>query len=442
VLDELKALLRLAAPIVAAQVGMNAMGIVDTLVAGRLGEEALAALALGNVVYFGFIVVGAGTLMSLDSAVSNAFGAGDLPRCRRWHSQGVFLALGLAPILIALMQASTQLLLAIGYPPGLVARSQEYLDILVWGVPFAVLVSAYRSFVSAVDRAKILLVSALLANIANAVLDVWLTRGGLGVPPQGVLGIAWSTVFCRGVLLAPLVWLVHIAPSMKHFGPGLWRPHWPDLRHLLKVGIPAGLQFGAEVGTFGVAALFMGALGDLPLAAHQVALSFVSLIFMVPLGLGAAAAVRAGQAVGRRDGPGVRRAGVVAIGTGAVWSLFGMAILLLFPRPIAAGFGLTGEAFDLAVALLGMAVLFQLVDNIQIVANGVLRGLADTRAAFLLVLAGHGLLAIPVAWFGGPGHFGEPRAIWLGLTLGLTANSITLAVRFWKRSGEIGRELA
>ncbi len=118
-----------------------------------------------------------------------------------------------------------------------------------------------------------------------------------------------------------------------------------------------------------------------------------------------------------------------------------MAVLLLFPRPIAAAFGLTGPALELAVVLLGIATLFQLVDNIQIVAVGVLRGLADTRAAFVLVLLGHGLLAIPVAYVGGPGHFGEPRAVWYGLTVGLTANAITLTWRFWRRSGELAAEL-
>ncbi len=317
-LDELKALLKLALPIVVAQVGMNAMGIVDTMVAGRLGESALAALALGNVVYFGLIVVGAGTLMALDSAVSTAFGAEDPERARAWHAQGVFLALLIAPVLFAAMSAAPALLTAIGYPAEMIDGSREYLATIRWGVPVQLVFVAYRSFVAAVDRARILLVSAVLANLANAALDLWLARGGLGVPPLGVVGIAWSTVMCRAVLLAPLWALVHLAPSMRGFVRPRWRPVAADLNHLLRVGLPAGLQFGAEVGTFGVAALLMGALGEVPLAAHQVALSFAALIFMVPLGLGSAGAVRAGQAVGRRDGPGVRRAGVVAIGTGAV----------------------------------------------------------------------------------------------------------------------------
>lgn len=438
---ELRALSALAAPIIIAQVGMNLMGAVDTMVAGRLGDQALAALALGNVVYFGLLVTGAGTLMALDSQVSEAFGAGRLGRAREWHVQGVFLALLITPVLIAAMSVAPAILLGLGYPPDMVAIAADYLGPLRWGVLPALLFACYRSFLSAVGRTRPLLVSAALANLANLGLDLWLSRGGLGIEPLGVLGISWSTAACRLVLLAPLAILVHGAPSMRHFPTPRWRPIASDLRELLRIGLPVGLQFGAEVGTFGLAALLMGALGAVPLAAHQVSLTFASMVFMVPLGLGAAAAVRAGQAVGRRDGPGVRRVGQVAIGCSVLYAFAAAAVLLLFPRPIAVAFGLDGEALLLALDLFAIAAFFQVADCIQIVTVGILRGLADTRAAFLLVLAGHVALSIPLGVLGGPGWLQEPRAVWVALTLGLTANAVTLVRRFWRRSGELRDEL-
>ncbi len=428
--QELSALLTLAWPIVVAQVGMNLMSLVDTALVGPLGPDSLSALALGGTIYFGILILGQGTLMSLDAHVSAAWGAGDKAGCRRGLQQGIWLALGMAPLLMGAMTVAPDLLILAGYDEAMAELARVYVGPLRWGVPVSLLFTCHRSFLAATDVTRPLLISAVIANLLNVGLDLWWIDGGLGLPAFGVEGVAWATATCRLALLAPVAWVAWRRADYRSFPRVSWRPDTALMGRLLNVGVPVGLQYFAEVSAFAGAAILMGALGAIPLAAHQIALNSASIAFMVPLGLGAAAAVRVGQARGRGDAAGVGRAGWTALGVGFVWSVISAAVFTLAPGAIAGFYGVDGGVFILALDFLALAAIFQVPDGIQAVAVGVLRGLADTRAAFVMALLGYGLVATPCAVLGAFVLADDPRFIWWGLVAGLSVASIAMVLRF------------
>jgi multidrug resistance protein, MATE family len=429
--SELRSLLTLAWPIVVAQVGMSLMGFVDTVLVGPLGAEALSALALGNTLYFGLLILGKGTLMSLDAHVSQAYGAGDLTECRRGLIQGMWMVAAIAPLLVFGMTWIPDLLTALGYDPAMSELARLYLGPLRWGVPISLLFTVHRSFLSAVDVTRPLLISAVVANVANVVLDLWFIRGGYGISPLGVEGVAWATSACRFALLAPVAWVAWFRADFKRFVVPSWAADPVLIRRLLGIGIPVGLQYFAEVSAFSGAAIMMGILGPTPLAAHQICLNAVAVAFMIPLGIGSASAVRTGQAIGARDGRGLHLAAWTGIGVAFVYSLGTATIFAVFPDVIAGFYGVDGAVFTLALEFFAVAALFQVGDSIQAVAVGVLRGLADTRAAFVLALVGYVGLATPIAIVGAFVLDDDPVWIWWGLLIGLSVAAALMCARIY-----------
>lgn len=426
---ELRALGLLAGPIIVGQVGMSAMGFVDTVLVGPLGAQALSALALGNMLYFGLLILGKGTLMGLDAHISQAWGARDAAGCRTGLIQGMWLVAAISPPLFAAMTFAPDLLIAVGYDPEMAELARLYLYPLRWGAPISMLFTAHRSFLSAIDITWPLLISAVVANAANVGLDLWFIHGGLGLPPLGVEGVAWATALCRFAVLGPVA-LVAWSPARRAaFAVTSWRPQPETLRAIVGVGLPVGLQYFAEFAAFGGAALLMGVLGVDALASHQVALNVVAMVFMVPLALGSAGAVRAGQALGARDAAAVSLAAWTVNGVAVVYAGGAALLLFLLAEPIAGLYGVEGAVFTLSVELMGIAAVFQFSDSVQAVAVGVLRGLGDTRAAFGIALFGYGGFALPIAAYAVFGGEGDPHGVWWGLVAGLTVAAACLVLR-------------
>ena len=429
-MSELKSLWKLAFPIVISQVGFVSMGLVDTLLVGPLGADALSAMSLGNTFFFGILIFGLGTLMALDSWVSQAFGAGDLDRCATGLVQGLWMALGLWPVLVLAMLAVKPCLLLVGYDPAMVELMEIYLAPMRWAVLPALLFKTYRCALASVNVTRPLVIAAVVANVANYLLDLWFISGGIGVPPLGVKGVAWSTAACRVVLFLPLLFSVHFSGRFAHYPRPSLAPSAAALKKLFLIGVPIGLQYGIEVGCFSAAAVLMGLKGSVPLAAHQVALNISALLFMVPLGIGAAGAVRTGQAHGAGSPDGVRKAGWTALGTGLVFALCTAALLGFGRGPIVELYRLDRGIYLLAVDFLLIAAAIQLGDAIQAISLGVLRGLGDTRVPLLIILAGYGLAAAPVGIGGAFFWTDDPRWIWYGLAVGLCTVAVALALRF------------
>ncbi len=428
--QEARALWTLSWPIVLAQVGFMFMGAVDTVFAGPLGPESLGALAVGNIAFFALFVLGAGTMRSLDAYASQAWGAGRLDDCAEGLAQAHWLALVMSPPLIAAVLLVPTALAFAGYDPALVAVTRAYVVPSVWGIPAGLLFAAYRAFLSAVNLTRPIMLAALLANVCNVGLDWVLIDGKLGAPALGVVGISWATTACRGVMFGVLASAVALHPRLRGFPTVLRRPLPAVMAALLRLGLPVGLAVFAEVGAFGAVGGLMGLKGAVPLAAHQVALNATALLFMVPLGLSSGAAVRCGQALGAGDPEAVDRAGRTALWSGVAYSVVSASALFFLRVPIAGLYRVTGEVLDLAVVFLGVASLFQLVDVLQVLGNGVLRGLGDTRLPFLFTIVGYLVLGTPFGVLGAFVLGDDPIWLWYGLTLGLAVVAALALLRF------------
>jgi len=433
---ELRPMIGLAAPVVAAELGWIAMGLVDTLMVGRLGADAIGAVGLGSILFVAVAVFAMGTLLGLDPLVAQAFGAKDLRDCHRWLVDGVWLAALIALPLVALTLAINALLPFWGLPPSVLRLTQPYLRILAWSLPPLLLYVAFRRYLQALGIVGPAMVALILANVVNIVVNWILIFGRFGAPALGVRGAAYATLLSR-VFMAAYLFLI-IVGREAHTTPRLSQTPFgfeaARLKRLLVLGLPAAGQAVLEVGVFAAATALAGRVSTDALAAHQIALNMVAVTFMVPFGLASAAAVRVGHAVGRRDAAGVRSAGWTAIAIGVGFMSAAAIVFLVVPEPLIRAFTNNPEVIQTGVGLLFVAALFQLFDGLQGVTTGVLRGLADTRTAMLWNLAGHWFLGLPLGYtlcfVAGRGVVG----LWWGLSAGLIVCGLALLI-VWIRKG-------
>lgn len=446
-LDELRAIVRLGAPLALVSAGNQFMSLVDNAVVGRLGTTELGAVGLANALFFSFSIIGVGVVMGLDPLIAQALGAGDALRARRLLWQGVWLSLGIAAVLAIPVAATPLLLGPIGVPPSIAIPARDFLYVRLLGLAPFLVFFCLRSYVQALHRTAPLVLAMAAANLLNFALDVLLVFGGRvlpewagplrSIPAVGYLGAAFSTTACLIVQVGLLALFIRSLPLASR-PADLRRPVRSDLVLALKLGIPVGFQYGAEVGIFGLVALLAGALGETALAGHQIALTLASLTFTGALGFSAAGAVRVGWAVGGGDTPAARRSGLVAIAGGAGLMGTCAVFFLLFPRELAGLLSDKPDAIAAAVPLLGIAAVFQIFDGIQGVGAGVLRGAGDTRFAFLANLAGHYGVGLPVALVCGYRLGMGIHGLWYGLCAGLMAVGIALLTRFlWLSSRPI-----
>jgi len=427
--SEWRALLAIALPVVAVQVGMMTMGVVDTLMMGHVSAEALAGVALGNLYVFTLLVVGMGTLMALDPLVAQAVGAGDHHAVTRSIQRGLVLAFGLGLVLMAFMMPAGWVLRAFRQPITVIPDAALYCHISVAGlVPFLVFV-VLRQSLQAIGRMSAIVVTIVVGNVINAAANWVLIYGNLGAPKLGVAGAAIATVIGRWsmlIVLAMLAWRT-LRPYMARFEPHTFAA--APLRRMLALGLPIGLQQFLEVSAFAGVGLLMGTFGAVQVASHQIALNLAALTFMVPLGVSAAAAVRVGNAVGAGDAPRSRKAARLSYYLGAGFMTFTAGIFLAFPRPLADLFTDDPALIELAALLLPIAGVFQIFDGLQAVGAGVLRGLGDTRVPLVAMLSGYWLIGLPVSLFLGFRTILGPQGLWWGFVAGLASVSVFLLWR-------------
>lgn len=445
---ELAKLVRLALPLAIAQAGQAFMGVVDVAVLGRAGPVMLGGAGLGNALFFGIGILGMGVMHGLDPLVSQAMGAGDSKRARELVWQGIWLALASSAALALPIAFAPGLLGALGVHGAVAREAGRFLTIRLIGLPFFLLFFAPRAFLQATGRLRPLLAAVAIANLVNLGLDVALVFGGSGwpaylgplraLPALGVVGAAWATN------LASLAQVIVLGLSVRALpGPAKGRsvvpPDWKTLARVLRVGIPAGLHMFAEVSFFALASLLAGRLGPMPLAAHQVALQYASLTFTAAVGLGNAGSVRVGLAVGARDAPAARRAGLSALFAGASFMAMNGLVLLLFPDLVARLLTDDPGVIATAVPLLRIAAAFQVFDGLQGVGAGVLRGAGDTRFTFLANMVAYWVFGLPLLLYFAFGLRLGVAGMWLGFVVSLALVAVSLVARFLRISS---REIA
>ena len=435
-------MLALAAPVVMAELGWVTMGIVDTIMVGRLGAEAIGAVGLASNLFLAVAVFAMGLLLGLDPLVAQAFGARRIDECHRWLVAGVWLGLLVSLPIVGVVLAMNASLDSWGFPPEVLALAQPYLSVLAWSLPPLLLYVAFRRYLQAMNIVRPVMFALISANLVNVVANWMLIFGNLGAPALGVRGAAYATVAARIFMVSYL--FVVILRHEAHVEPGLratpMRLDLARLRRLVTLGLPAAGQMVLEVGVFAAATALAGRVSAIALAAHQVALNMAALTFMVPFGISSAAAVRVGQAVGRRDPDGASRAGWTAIAIGVTFMGTAAAVFLAIPHALVRSFTSDAAVIETGVALLFVAAVFQLFDGLQGVATGALRGLGDTHTAMFWNLGGHWCFGLPLGYLLCFRWNQGVAGLWWGLSAGLMICGVALLI-VWTRKGK-GTRLA
>lgn len=434
---ELARTVKLALPIALTQLGQIAMLTSDLIIVGHLGDKAIAGAALGQTVMFTAFVLGMGLVSAVAPLAAQAFGAREPRMVRRALRVGLWVSVMLAVPLTALQLAGEHLLLALGQEPETARLAGIYLTGLSWCLVPSWWFIALRGFMSAVNRPEPALWITLAAIPLNALLAYALVYGAFGLPRLELLGAGLATTLVNIVMCAAGFWLTYVQRPFKKYRvlSRFWRPDWPLMRELIVIGVPISGSFLLEYGLFATAAIMMGWIGTTALAAHQIALQTASILFMVPFGISIAATVRVGHAVGRVDAIATRRAGFTAIGLAAGFMATMALLVISFRHLIPLAFLGTADADTpataaLAATLLAIGATFSIVDGIQTVAAGALRGLNDTRvplmfAAFSFWGVGFATsyaLAFPAGM--------QAPGIWIGFALGLGVYALLLVRRF------------
>ncbi len=426
--------LALAIPVALAELGWVSMNVVDTIMVGGLGPSAIGAIAIGGSAFYAFAIFGTGLLLGLDTLVAQAFGAGDREDCHRSLATGISLALLLTPVLMLFFYVTPFFFQAIGINADVSALAGNFIRALSLSTLPLLLYGAFRRYLQAIGHVRPVMFTLVSANLVNWLFNWLLIEGHWGLPALGVTGSALSTVMARVYMAAVLAFCIWWFERRGGFARTRFfrKPDGERLRLLLRLGLPAATQILLEIGAFGAAALLAGRLAPVALAAHQIAINVASVSFMVPLGIGSAAAVTVGQSVGRREPWIARQHGFIALGIASVFALCAAALFLVMPRRILQIYTEDKGVLQTGAILLIIAAGFQLFDAVQTVATGALRGLGSTRIPMLVNLGGYWFFGLPVGYVlcfrFGYGVYG----LWTGLTLALIVIALLLLYA-WNR---------
>lgn len=430
--DDMGRVLRLALPLIGAQLAQMALGLTDVVMAGRLSARDLAAVAVGSSVGFPVTLCLMGVLMGVSPVVAQHYGAGQHDRIGFMVGQGLWLAAFLAVPGIFLMWQADRLLDLVGVAPDVARLSTGYVQALSLGVPFALAFYVLRFFVEGVSQTRPTLVISLIAIPVNIVADVVLMYGKWGAPRLGAVGTGFAT---------SLVWLIMFLGMMAWIGIArqhlrfrlvrFMAPDWSAMREILRIGIPNGLSLGMEISMFALVALFIGSLGQNAVAGHQIAINLASITFMVPLGTSFALTVLVGQAVGRDSVAEIRRIGLAGMSVCVGFMACGAVVLACFPGFLAGLYTRDPGVIATARSLIVLAAVFQVSDGMQVSSLGLLRGFKDTRIPMLVNGIAYWVVGLPLGWILGFRAGLGPQGFWCGLIAGLSIAAVMHGGRFF-----------
>lgn len=418
----------LGLPLIGSHVAQMLTHITDVIMLGWYSVDALAAVVLAAQVFFIIFIVGSGFAFAVMPLVAEAFGSAQDNNARRATRMGGWISLGWAAIFTPILMATDPILRAFGQDPDLSAIAGDYMQIAGWGLLPALLIMVFKSFLSALERANIVLIATLGAAVANVGFNYALIFGNWGFPEMGAQGAAVASVLTTTLSFGVLVAYILIHPAVKRYTlfQNLTRADWPALRHVFLLGWPIGLTLLAETGLFAAATLMVGWTDTVTLAAHGIVLQIASVSFMIPLGLSNVATIRAGNALGRKDELGLRRVAIVTYAAALVVALCAMVLFVALPEPLIRLFmkpdePAVGQVLLIGTGLLFVAAMFQLADSGQVIVLGLLRGVQETTWPMWITVVAYWGIGMPVAYGLGFGLDMGASGIWWGLVFGLAA---------------------
>lgn len=442
-LPESRALLHLAGPIILSQIAQVLMGLVDTVMSGQAGATEQAVVGLGVALWIPVFVSLMSVVQALSPVIAHHFGAGDKAAVAQDAREGVWMAVLASVVPMALMPWATDLLVFAGIDPALAARTGVFLWGVCLGMPAALVYRALAFYSASINQTRPIMVLAYLGLAVNAALNWVLIYGHFGLPAMGGAGCGWATGIGMWVSAIALVAWTARAEAYKPYY--LWRrwtwPHWPAQKKLLRIGVPMGGAAMAEVAAFSSIAVLVGRFGEVQIAAHQIALNFAALIFMMPMGLSSALAIRVGHALGAQDPRHARRVAWSGIGLGLLIAATAIVPIILLRHHVAAVYSSDLAVRSLAANLLLFSAFWQLFDATQVCAMGALRGYKVTMLPMVLMAVAFWLVGVPTGtWLAYHGLIpGQPMKVygfWVGLVIGLVLVSLALAAALRKVADE------
>lgn len=434
---ESKKFLKLAIPLVSAQLAQSLTGFFDTIMMGRLGAETLAAGGLASWTFIAILNTTAGIVMGISPLVAEAYGAKKKSRIEKLTRQGFWLVLLLSiPMMLAIAKLDS-LMLQWGQAETTVTLADSYLDFILWGFFPALGFAMLRGVVSGMSLARPIMIIVSFGTVFNIIGNYTLGYGKFGFPRLELTGLAIASALAWwGMFIALIIYILkHPQLSNYRFWQNLHQLKPSTIAELCKTGIPIGIFMALELGLFTVVTYLMGALGTEVLAAHQIVFQTMMVTFMIPFGMSFATTARVGQWLGRKDNLGIKRAGYISIGIGFAVMLFLAIAMLLFPQAI---IGLyidiqdpaNASIVDIALPMLMIATISQVLDAVQKITYGALQGLQDTRIPVLLNISTFWVVGLPTGYFLGF-YFGlGGTGLWLGQSIGVATAAILFLLRF------------
>lgn len=438
---ELGGLVRVAGPLAVAYVAEMGISFTDTVVVGRLGSVPLAAVGVTANLFFGVLLICMAAVSVVSVFAAEALAKNEDAAVVNAVRQGFWLSIALTLPALTMAWYMGPILGLLGQDPAILPYAEAYARAVMWGFLPYLWFTVLRSLATATGVTVPVLIVTVASVPLNLVANYVLVFGRLGLPAMGVAGSGWASTIVSWAMLAAMALQVRRSPSMRRFGifRDPFRIDGAVLRRILRLGLPAGGLTAAETGLFTASALLMGLFGAAALAANQIAIMFLSIMFMVPAAISHAAATRVAYGLGLGDAKAARRAGLVAMAAGVVYMLLSAAVVLAIPETIAQlfldpGTAGNGDVIALAIKLLFIAAFYQVVDGLQVASTGSLRGLKDAKVPFLIGLCGYwavglgtGVLFAFVLGWGAPG-------VWWGMALGLCVTAAMLTLRFHRVS--------
>lgn len=426
-------MLTIGGPVIIAQLLQMSMNFVDTVMAGNLSAEALAAVAVGGAVFMPLVMLAAGILMALTPIVAQLLGARNFGEIGTNARQGLWLSQLLAIPLFFAMRNLGVVMTWIEVTPSIIPTALGYLDALSWGAFPLSAYMALRFFNEGLSVTRPGMYFAGVGVLVNIGANYVLMYGKLGFPRLGAIGCGYASALVALVMFICMLWFTATHRPFRRFGifSAFRLPEWHHLKEILRVGVPIGLSSTMEVTMFAVVSLLMGSLSAIAVAGHQIAINFSAMTFMVPFGLSTAITTRVGQAIGRKNMAEARGRGLTGILLAVGFMCFTAILMVTIPHLITGIYTQNEEVQSVAVSLLYMAAIFQISDGLQVSGYGALRGLKDTKIPMFVNLVAYWIIGLPLGYYLGIPLGVGPQGLWMGLIAGLSVAAILHNLRFW-----------
>lgn len=429
---EVLSTLSLAYPVMISQLGIIMMGVVDSIMVGRLGPVPLAAASLGNSLVFLILIIGLGSSTVLSPLIAILIGGKRYPEAGVYFRQSLIVNVALAIIMIVIILFGAKFIRYLNQPPDVIEYAIIYMSIVALSALPLMIYQTYKHFIEGLSIMKPAMIIAILANIINIFANWILIFGKLSFPKLGLAGAAWATFASRVFMMIVIMIYVMRNQKFKQFDVTF---HFkginiPLIKKIVSLGLPSGFQSFFEVGAFSFAVVMIGWIGANELAAHQIAINLASISFMVVLGISQASSIRVGNAMGEKQIASVRRAGFTGIFLGASMMFCAGVTFIVLNKFLPTLYIDDKAVIEIASRLIIIAALFQLSDGTQAVGIGILRGLTDIKGPTIITFLAYWVISLPIAYLLGFTFGLGVEGIWVGLLIGLTASAVMLTFRF------------